>query len=106
MRLSTGFYYHYKHDPNGPINNYAYEVIGIGHHTESDCRDIDKFVIVYRPLYASFVYRHGRMFDIRPMQMFTEKVMKDGKALPRFKKIRDTHRIAELKRIKKEMYSE
>jgi hypothetical protein len=21
-----GFYYHYKHDPNGTVNNYAYEV--------------------------------------------------------------------------------
>lgn len=30
-----GFYYHYKHDPNGSFDNYAYEVLNIGHHTES-----------------------------------------------------------------------
>lgn len=29
-----GFYYHYKHDPKGEFNNYAYEVVGLGLHTE------------------------------------------------------------------------
>ena len=29
-----GYYYHYKHDPNGPLNNYAYYIYGVGHHTE------------------------------------------------------------------------
>ena len=24
-----GYYYHYKHDPNGPLNNYAY-LMGLG----------------------------------------------------------------------------
>src|SRR6202030_4172939 len=33
-----GYYYHYKHDPNGPLNNYAYYIYGVGHHTEDDCR--------------------------------------------------------------------
>lgn len=23
-----GFYYHYKHDPAGSVDNYAYEVLG------------------------------------------------------------------------------
>ena len=32
-----GYYYHYKHDPNGPLNNYAYYIYGVGHHTEDDC---------------------------------------------------------------------
>jgi 8-oxo-dGTP pyrophosphatase MutT (NUDIX family) len=36
--LEMGFYYHYKHDPEGPVNNYAYEVISVGFHTEDDCR--------------------------------------------------------------------
>jgi hypothetical protein len=25
-----GYYYHYKHDPNGPLNNYAYTSMGLG----------------------------------------------------------------------------
>ena len=33
-----GFYYHYKHNPNGPVNDYAYEVVGVGFHTEDDAR--------------------------------------------------------------------
>jgi hypothetical protein len=42
-----GFYYHYKHDKNGSINNYAYEVVGVGHHTEEQ----DTYFVNYRPLY-------------------------------------------------------
>jgi ABC-type transport system substrate-binding protein len=33
-----GYYYHYKHDPNGPLNNYAYYIYGVGHHSDDDCR--------------------------------------------------------------------
>src|SRR3954454_6436608 len=29
-----GYYYHFKHDPSGPLNNYAYYIYGVGHHTE------------------------------------------------------------------------
>jgi hypothetical protein len=32
------FYYHYKHALGDPIQHYAYEVIGIGLHTEDDTR--------------------------------------------------------------------
>ena len=55
-----GFYYHYKHDPTGSVDNYAYEVIGVGYHTEDDCRPIDQYMVQYRPLYDAFVYRIGR----------------------------------------------
>jgi hypothetical protein len=46
-----GYYYHFKHDPNGPLNNYAYYIYGVGHHTEDNCRTEDAFMQVYRPLY-------------------------------------------------------
>ena len=46
-----GYYYHFKHDPDGPLNNYAYYIYGVGHHTEDDCRTEDAFMQVYRPLY-------------------------------------------------------
>src|SRR5271170_1814103 len=48
-RPEPGYYYHYKHDPNGPLNNYAYYIYGVGHHTEDDCRPDDVFMQVYRP---------------------------------------------------------
>jgi hypothetical protein len=72
-RPEPGFYYHYKHDPNGPVNNYAYYIYWIGHHTEDDSRPDDAFMQVYRPLYeAAYACRHGGMFDLRPLYMFYE----------------------------------
>jgi hypothetical protein len=55
-----GYYYHFKHDPNGPLNNYTYYIYGVGHHTEDDCRAEDAFMQIYRPLYEeSYAYRNG-----------------------------------------------
>lgn len=99
-----GFYYHYKHDPAGAVNNYAYEFMGAGHHTEDDCRPIDTYMAVYRPLYEAFVYREGKMFDLRPLQMWTETVEKDGNVVPRFTKITDPKVIEELTAIRDNMY--
>ena len=100
-----GLYYHYKHDPNGEVNNYAYEVVGVGFHTEDDCRPVDKHLVVYRPLYEAFVYRKGKHFDIRPLSMFMENVTKDGKTFPRFAKITDADTLAKLTEIRNKMYA-
>lgn len=100
-----GFYYHYKHDPEGPVNNYAYEVMGVGHHTEEDCRPEDANMVIYRPLYEdAFVYKSGKLFDLRPLEMFMEEVTKNGATFPRFRKITDPAIIAELEAIKARMY--
>jgi hypothetical protein len=99
-----GFYYHYKHDPNGPLNNYAYEVMGVGHHTEDDCRPEDANMVVYRPLYEASVYKAGKMFDLRPLEMFMQDVTKEGRIFRRFRKIRNPAVIAKLEAIKKQMY--
>ncbi|HVO28676.1 MAG TPA: DUF1653 domain-containing protein [Candidatus Paceibacterota bacterium] len=100
-----GFYYHYKHDPHGTVNNYAYEVIGVGCHTEDDCRTEDANLVVYRPLYESSVYKVGKLFDIRPLGMFMENIVKDGQTIPRFHKITDPAIIAQLAIIQKQMYN-
>ncbi|MBI3631601.1 MAG: hypothetical protein HY219_01925 [Candidatus Staskawiczbacteria bacterium] len=42
--------------------------------------------------------------DLRPVDMFTENVVKDGQTLPRFQKITDQSIIDQLKVAKKEMY--
>lgn len=99
-----GFYYHYKHDPAGAVNNYAYEVVGTGHHTEDDCRPEDQFLVVYRPLYEAFVYKLGKLFDLRPLDMWMGDVEKDGRTFPRFTRITDEARIRELEGIRTEMY--
>jgi hypothetical protein len=103
----AGFYYHYKHDPNGAINNYAYEFVGVGCHTEDDCRDEDANMAVYRPLYESaFVYKAGKLFDLRPLDMWMEEVTKEGKTFPRFKKITDSAVIAQLEEMRDTMYAQ
>jgi hypothetical protein len=101
-----GFYYHYKHDPAGLVNNYAYEVVGVGHHTEDDCRPEDANMVVYRPLYKAAVYNAGKLFDLRPLEMFLGNVTKDGKTFPRFQKISDGAVIDQLRAIRTEMYEE
>jgi hypothetical protein len=104
-----GFYYHYKHDPSGPVNNYAYEVLGVGFHTEDDTRPGEEHFVVYRPLYEASVYRASKeldvlCFDNRPLEMWMGEVEKEGVIIPRFKKITDPDIIAELERIRAEMY--
>lgn len=105
----TGFYYHYKHDPNGPVNNYAYEVVGIGFHTEDDAREGEAHFLVYRPLYEASVYKASKelgipCFDNRPLEMWMGDVEKEGKTFPRFQKITDSSVIAELEKIRGGMY--
>ena len=98
-----GFYYHYKHDPQGSINNYAYEVVGLGMHTEMH-DDPEGVMVIYRPIYEAFVYKQGKWCDVRPRSMFIEDVTKDGKTFPRFQKITDSATILELEKIRDMMY--
>jgi len=100
----NGFYYHYKHNQNGEINDYAYEVIGVGCHTEEDCRPEDANMVVYRPLYESSVFKAGKLFDLRPLEMWMGNVMKEGKEIKRFQKITDLKKIEKLEKIRNGMY--
>ena len=101
---ANGFYYHYKHDPAGVVNNYAYEVVGVGHHTEDDCRPEDANMVVYRPLYEALVYRMGKLFDLRPLEMWMGDVEKEGRTFPRFTRVTDPATVAELSVIRDRMY--
>jgi hypothetical protein len=101
---ANGFYYHYKHDANGSINNYAYEVMGVGCHTEDDCRPEDVHMVVYRPLYPAQVYTAGKLFDLRPLAMWMGDVTIAGRTFPRFARITDADVLAKLGRIRDEMY--
>jgi hypothetical protein len=102
-----GFYYHYKHDPKESVNNYAYEMVGVGCHTEEDARPEDANMIVYRPLYPeAFVYKAGKLFDLRPLEMWMGNVIKDDRAIPRFSKIGDESTIEQLEAIKRRLYGE
>ena len=102
-----GYYYHFKHDPNGKVNNYAYYIYGVGHHTEGDCREADAFMQVYRPLYEdSYAVRNGGLSDLRPLHMFYDPAMLQGRKVPRFTRITDPEVIAQLAAIKTRLYPE
>ena len=60
-----GIYRHYK--------NKDYKVLAVATHTET----LEKMV-VYQALYGE------RGIWVRPLQMFVEKVLVDGKEIPRF----------------------
>lgn len=101
-----GFYYHYKHDSKEGVRHYAYEVMGVGCHSEDDCAPEDANMVVYRPLYEDArVYKAGKFFDLRPLEMFMEDVVKDDKTIQRFRKITDPNVIADLEKVRDEMYS-
>jgi len=93
--LELGFYYHYKHDPNGDVGNYAYEIIALAMHTETKEK-----MMVYRTLYPNELSN----WWIRPINMFMETVIKDGKEMPRFSKITDREVISKLEKIRDSMY--
>ena len=93
-----GFYYHYKHDPNGSINNFSYEFVSVGTHTETH----EKFVI-YRSLYHTET-QGGSNYWLRPLEIFLEQVTKEGKTFPRFSQIIDSNVIEQLQKIRDEMY--
>ena len=100
----VGFYYHYKHDPNGVVENYAYEVVGVGFHTENDGH-----FLIYRPLYEAKVYTASKelgipCFDSRPLEMWMGEIEKEGQTMPRFQKILDPKIISELEKIREDMY--
>lgn len=104
-----GFYYHYKHDPSGSFENYAYEVLGVGLHTEmphEDALDPEEGVlVVYRPLYESaFVYQHGKIFDIRPLKMFMEDIENASVKMKRFTQIKDNILIERLNNQVRKLY--
>jgi len=72
--VKLGKYQHFK-------GNF-YEVIGIAHHSET----LEEMV-VYKALYKHHEFGENALW-VRPKKMFLEKVVKDGKSIPRFKFLR------------------
>lgn len=63
--MQPGTYRHYKGD--------QYEVVGVARHSETE-----EELVVYRALYGE------RGLWVRPLAMFQETVMLDGREVPRF----------------------
>jgi len=69
-KITPGLYRHYK----GNI----YEVIGIARHSET----LEQLVV-----YKASYQREGENLWIRPLDMFTEKIILEGMEMPRFLKL-------------------
>jgi hypothetical protein len=69
QHVTAGIYQHYK--------GQSYQVLAVGRHTETA-----EDVVIYQPLYESDV-----AYWVRPYAMFIERVVVDGKDVPRFKKV-------------------
>lgn len=93
-----GFYIHYKHDPQGELNNYIYEVVGIGRNTEDKT-----FTVLYRPMYKND-WMPPADFQSRPIEMFNGVVEKEGEMVSRFTLITDADKITELEKVRDELY--
>ncbi len=65
MQLQPGLYRHYK--------GHEYRVFGVAQHSEEQQQ-----VVVYQALYGDYG------LWVRPLEMFCEEVVVDGKTLPRF----------------------
>jgi hypothetical protein len=68
--IRAGRYRHYK--------GRDYQVIGVARHSETG-----EELVVYRCLYGDF------SLWVRPVAMFTEKIIIDGQEVPRFDRIGD-----------------
>jgi hypothetical protein len=68
--IPLGTYRHYKGD--------LYTVIGIGYHTETM-----EQVVIYQARYYSKEYGNNALW-VRPLSMFLEKVVIEGKEISRF----------------------
>ncbi|OGX05511.1 MAG: hypothetical protein A2Z88_10435 [Omnitrophica WOR_2 bacterium GWA2_47_8] len=73
-KIPNGIYEHYK--------GKQYEVLGIVHHSET----VEPLVL-YKALYEIPQFGKDSLW-VRPLKIFTENVMVNGKETPRFKFVR------------------
>lgn len=71
--LKSGIYHHYKSKEK------LYKVIGVAKHTETM-----EDMVVYQALYSIPEFDGEGVLFVRPLSMFLENVMIDGKEISRF----------------------
>lgn len=89
------FYYHFKHNPEIDPNDYAYKILAVATHTETD-----ELLVIYQALYTN-KSKEGRIFNARPLTMFQEIVTKPefNYIGPRFRLIEDPEIIKKLQNL-------
>jgi len=74
MSLKIGIYHHYKSKEK------LYKVIGIGRSTEDGYKEM----VIYQALYDIPELGGKGVVFLRPLEMFLENIIVDGKEIPRF----------------------
>ena len=77
-KVKPGIYRHYKSSSN------FYKVIGIAKHSETM-----EDMVVYQALYRIPEFDGEEVMFVRPLSMFLENVIVDGKEVPRFSFVAD-----------------
>ena len=98
-----GFYYHKNHDPAGPGNNNAYELVAVSSNSKDAYPDDYGEIVAYRPLYAHPELPRERSF-CTTLHTFMETVDVGGVKVPRFRLIENPTLARELARIRDQMY--
>lgn len=96
----SGFYYHYKHDPMGLVNKYAYFVAGLARNTKDE-----NLYVLYYPLYLDD-WLAPASYCVRPLNEFSENVLLNNKLVPRFMRIIDSETILKLTELRNKMYGQ
>lgn len=77
--LNSGIYHHYKSKEK------LYKVIGIARNTENNYEEM----VVYQALYNIPEFGGEGVMFVRPLAMFLENVIVNGKEIPRFTFVRE-----------------
>ncbi len=97
QKIQKGFYYHFKHDPNLSINNYAYRLVGIAKNSETE-----EVTVIYKPMYKNKWLSEAELIS-RPIDIFMDTVNKPEYTGPRFRFIEDPEIIAKLNDMRVEL---
>ena len=77
--IKPGIYHHYKSKEK------LYKVIGIGRNTENNYEEM----VIYQALYNIPEFGGEGVIFVRPLAMFFENLVVDGKEVPRFEFVRE-----------------
>ncbi len=101
-RPNPGFYLHYQHDPQAPIGNHTYEVLGVG--VGYNGVEDGVFFVVRRPLYRAYAFNMGSLFVIESLEIFVQKIFLAETTVEQFTEVTDPVMIARLMEIRDKMY--
>jgi hypothetical protein len=94
----NGFYYHYNRDPNGDVNNGAYQVVGVGRNRASNLVEVEYLPLYERPGVNPRERCHASL------RKFMGSGRRGGELVQRFVRVTDEVIIARLEYLRDQMF--